>query len=95
MHKISKARFELAVKAVYNGVSFYAVPPDAREGVQELAADDIKDLSIDKKTEYLKLREFGKDLFLTYPKDTPVDVIMKEYVDSIFELIKDNENESI
>lgn len=87
---ISKSQFKLAVKAVSNGV-YYSAFPDKREAIQELAIEDLGDLQEENKEKYMALREFGKDLYLTCPKGTSVDDVIMEYVDSVFDFIKKEE----
>ena len=90
-NKISRKQFELAVKAVTSGV-YYSAFPDKREALQEVSIEDLGTLREDQKEKYITLREFGKDLYFTYPPNTEVDDIITEYVDSVFEFIKENEN---
>ena len=90
-NKISRKQFELAVKAVTSGV-YYSAFPDKQEALQEVSIEDLGDLTEDQKEKYMALREFGKDLYFTYPPNTEVDTIITEYVDRIFEFIKGNED---
>jgi hypothetical protein len=88
--RINRKQFELAIKAVSNGV-YYSAHPETQVAIQDLAIEDLQTIPEELKEKYINLREFGKDLFFTYPKGTTVYEIMMEYVDSIFEFIKDNE----
>jgi hypothetical protein len=90
--RIRRKQFELTVNAVTNGV-YYSAYPDNKEAIQELTVEDLQKLPEDKKEQYMKLREFGKDLYFTYPKGTTVEEIIMEYVYSIFELMKTGEDD--
>jgi hypothetical protein len=95
MKKISKKQFKLAITAVSNGV-YYSANPDRQEVLQDAAISDLKDLSPEEKEKYMELREFGKNLYLVYPKGTTEDEVLLEYVDTVFNFIKKEEdNEGI
>ena len=87
MKKIPTKQFELALKAVTAGL-YYSANPDKKEAMQFLAIDDIKDLNNEEKIKYINLREFGKDLYHTYPKGTLIDSMIQGYIDSVFDFIK-------
>jgi hypothetical protein len=93
--RISRKQFELAVKAISSGV-YYSAHPESKEKMQEVAIEDIGLLPDQTtKDQYIAMREFGKDLFFTHPKGTSPDDIIAEYIDSIFDYIKVNEDAGI
>ena len=90
---VKQSKFELAVKAISSGI-YYSAYPKNKKAIQDLAIDDLGDLSNKQKKEYIKLRELGKDIFFTYPKDTSPDDMIKDYIDAVFEYIRINEENS-
>jgi hypothetical protein len=90
MKQITKKQFKLAISAVSNGV-YYSANPTEQTKFQDLAIEDLKNLSQEEKEKYVELREFGKNLYFVYPKGTTETEVILEYVDTIFNFIKKEE----
>lgn len=82
---IKVRKFKILISAITSGL-LYSMNPGKKTAIQDLAIEDINHLdSAEDKAMYIKYRELGKDLYFTHPKGTPLEDMVDEVIENIFE----------